>query len=356
MFTEATREQLKLRMALDGLSGSGKTYTAMRAAFALVAPGKTVGVIDTEHKAASKYVGASPDGFPWKFKVCELQHFAPSNYVMAIQAAADAGYDVLVIDSLSHAWDGLGGALDQIDKKSSSGGNSYTAWKDVTPQHRELIEAILAAPMHIIATMRTKVEYVLEEQTNAKGKTVMVPRKVGMKTVQREGMDYEFDVVIDIDSEHHASVSKTRCSTMDGRNAVRPGPEFFAPLIKWLDEGEPPKPKFTPATPEATIAPPPPDSHSSGTTSADAMTDVIRSTAEQRQEMATLAKSLGMPPAALKAAVAKRGAATAADLTLSQANEIITSLRSKLAIKESSMTGNGIDPSENDNVNNPIPF
>ncbi len=174
MFKPATREKLKLRLAIDGLAGSGKTFTALRAAFAL---GKRVAVLDTEHSSARKYVGLSPDGFPWQFEVCELQHFAPSNYVMAIQAAADAGFDVLVIDSLSHAWDGLGGALDQVDKKSGSGGNSYTAWKDVTPQHRELIEAILAAPLHVIATMRRRLSMSWRKRRTRRGRPSWLPAR-----------------------------------------------------------------------------------------------------------------------------------------------------------------------------------
>ncbi len=183
----------------------------------------------------------------------------------------------------------------------------------------------------------------------------MAPRKIGMKSVQREGMDYEFDVVVDIDSEHHAKVSKTRCSVMDGRNAVKPGPDFFAPLIKWLDEGEPPGPKFSPATTATTEQPAaveePQLQHASNATTADAMTDVILSTAEQRQEMALLAQSLKMPPEALKAAIAKRGVERAAELTLSQANDIITGLRSKAAVAESSMSSAQGEPASNQ-----IPF
>jgi len=229
MFKAATRKRLKLRMVLDGPSGSGKSYTALRFGFAL---GMKVAAIDTEHRALSKNLGLAPDGIPWNFDVAELEHFAPTAYTAAIKEASRLGYDVLLIDSLSHAWDGVGGALDQVDK---AGGNKFTAWKDVTPQHREMVEAILAAKCHVIATMRSKMEYVLEEQTNKQGKTVQVPKKVGMQPIQRAGMEYEFDVVGDLDLQHVLTISKTRCPALDGLIVVRPDANFVGPLLPWLN-------------------------------------------------------------------------------------------------------------------------
>ena len=240
MFKPATREKLKLRMAIDGPSGSGKTYTALRFGFGLVdGDAGRVAVIDTEHRAASKYQGEAPDGIPWTFDVCELVHFAPTAYAAAIKEAGQAGYDVLIVDSLSHAWEGIGGALDLVDQK---GGNKFTAWKDVTPLHRSMIEAILASPCHVIATMRTKTEYILEEETNKQGKTIQVPKKIGMAPIQRSGTEYEFDVVADMDLSHTLSVSKTRCPAMDGQKSVKPDAGFIAPLKRWLSLGAEPKP------------------------------------------------------------------------------------------------------------------
>jgi hypothetical protein len=219
MFQPATRRKLKLRMAVLGPSGSGKTYTALRFAAAF---GNRIAVIDSEHRSASKYIGESPDGTPWTFDSCELTNFAPTTYTQVIKEAGRQGYDVLVIDGLSQAWEGVGGALDQIDRKSANGGNSFTAWKDVTPQHREMIETILACPCHVIATMRTKTEYVLEEQVSKSGRSIVVPKKVGMAPVQRAGMEYEFDVVADMDLEHVLTISKTRCPALDGAKVVKP--------------------------------------------------------------------------------------------------------------------------------------
>lgn len=237
MFKKASREKLKARIALDGPSGSGKTYTGLRFAFALAGSGGKVAVIDTEHRSASKYQGESPDGVPWDFDVCELTHYAPTTYTQVLREAGAQGYDAVLVDSLSHAWEGVGGALDQIDKK---GGNSFTAWKDVTPQHREMIEAILACPCHVIVTMRTKMEYVLEEQTNKQGKSTMVPKKIGMAPIQRQGMEYEFDIVCDLDHSHTLTVSKSRCPAIDSRKVVNPSPAFLTPVISWLDKGSAP--------------------------------------------------------------------------------------------------------------------
>lgn len=251
MFTPAKRDQLKLRMALCGPSGSGKSYSALRFAFAL---GAKVAAIDTEHRALSKYQGLNPDGVQWNFDVLELAHYAPTNYTAAIKEAGRLGYDVIIVDSLSHAWEGAGGALDQIDKK---GGNKFTAWKDVTPQHRGMVDAILGAPLHVIATMRTKTEYVLE--TNEKGKTV--PVKIGTQPVQRVGMEYEFDVVADMDLSHVLTVSKTRCPAIDQEVVSQPSAHWLAPVVEWLGAGSPVAPASKPdqaSKPEPTKEPEPP--------------------------------------------------------------------------------------------------
>ncbi len=226
-FKPATREKLRLRMALDGPSGAGKTYTALRIAFAL---GVRVAVIDSEAGSAKKYQGDATNGDPWQFDVAELTTFSPTEYTSAIEEAGRAGYDVVVIDSLSHAWEGKDGALEIVNKK---GGNSYTAWGDVTPMHRRMIEAMLRSPCHVIATMRSKQDYVLE--SDSKGK--MVPRKIGMAPVQRQGMEYEFDLYGSLDWSHIMTVTKSRCSAVDGMIVHKPGASFMVPVIQWLETG-----------------------------------------------------------------------------------------------------------------------
>jgi AAA domain len=229
MFKKATKLQSKMRLALLGPTGSGKTYTALRIAKGL---GKKIAVIDTERGSASKYSG------DFVFDVLELETFAPATYVEAIRAAEAEGYDVLLIDSLSHAWMGKEGALEQVDKvgKRAGGGasgNNFGAWREVTPMHNGLVDAILGSKMHVIATMRVKMEYVMEEDARGK-KTV---RKVGLQPQQRDGLEYEFDVIADIDQEHNFIVSKTRCKALDGYVEKNAGEEVAQKLLAWLTDG-----------------------------------------------------------------------------------------------------------------------
>lgn len=232
-FKKATKERARLRLALIGPAGSGKTYSALAVASELV-PGGRVAVIDTEHGSASKYA----DRF--SFDTLEPDTFEPATYVEAIHAAEAAGFDVLIIDSLSHAWMGKGGALEMVDRaaKRQQGGNSFTAWRDVTPQHNALVEALLACRCHLVVTMRSKTEYVLEE--DARGKKV--PRKVGLAPVQRDGLEYEFDVVAELNADHEAVVTKTRCPALTDQSYPRPGADLAGVLRAWLTDGAEPVP------------------------------------------------------------------------------------------------------------------
>jgi hypothetical protein len=234
-FRKAVREQARARVAIDGPAGGGKSFTALRLAFAL---GSKVAAIDTEFGSLSKYAGDSPDGEgPFDFAVLELKRFSPSDYIAAIRDAEQSRFDVLVIDSLSHAWVGEGGILDQADK--SQGRNGFAKWADLTPQHRKLIDAMLGSPLHLIATMRSKTEWVLEKDERT-GKTA--PRKIGTAPVQRDGMEYEFDLAVSVDQEHLARVHKTRCQAMDGATAPKPTAGFFKPYVDWLRTGTAPSP------------------------------------------------------------------------------------------------------------------
>lgn len=224
-FTRATKKQARLRLAFVGPAGSGKTYSALSVATAL---GGKVAVMDTEHGSASKYAGL------FDFDAVEPETYSPRVYIDTIRAAAEAGYEVLIIDSLSHAWMGKGGALEMVDAAAKRNqGNSYVGWRDVTPLHNEMVDAMLAAPLHIIATMRSKTEYVLEE--NERGKKV--PRKVGLAPVQRDGLEFEFDVVGDLDQDNNFLISKTRCTQLRGAVIHQPGPDLAATLKLWLSDG-----------------------------------------------------------------------------------------------------------------------
>jgi DNA polymerase III delta prime subunit len=226
-FKKATKTQSRLRMALIGPSGSGKTYTALAIAAHL---GNKVAVIDTERGSASKYA----DKFG--FDVLELETFEPSNYVSAIEAAESAGYDVIVLDSLSHAWMGKGGALEQVDLAAKRNkGNSFAGWRDVTPQHNALVDAMLQCRSHLIVTMRTKTEYIIEENQHGKKQ----PRKIGLAPVQREGLDYEFDVTGELDHDNNLMIDKTRCPELKGKVFQRAGEDIATILRQWLSDGAP---------------------------------------------------------------------------------------------------------------------
>lgn len=233
MFQKATRKQAKARIAIDGPAGSGKTYTSLIAATVLANGGK-IAVIDTERGSASLYA----DEFD--FDVLELENYNPKNYISAIDEAEKAGYSVIVIDSLSHAWEGEGGILDMHDAatKRQKTENSYTAWKDVTPVHREFVDRMLQSKAHIVATMRAKMEY--SQEKNGEGKTVI--RKIGLAPVQRAGTEYEFTVVCDMDVDHSLSVSKSRCKPIADKVVSHPDKRFFEILNNWLNSGEEVKP------------------------------------------------------------------------------------------------------------------
>lgn len=231
MFTPAVKYESKLRLALAGPPGSGKTFTALTVAHAL---STRVAVIDTEHGSVSKVA----DQFP-PFDVVEFDSFHPDRYVEAIHAAELAGYGVLVIDSLSHAWNGAGGILEIVDAaaRRMKSANSFAAWAEATPIHTRLMEAIAGANLHVIATMRSKVEYA-QERDEKSGKTLI--RKLGMAPVQRDGVEYEFDVYGDLD-EATLIIQKSRCPALVGAIIHQPGVALAETLKAWLS-GAPPLP------------------------------------------------------------------------------------------------------------------
>lgn len=221
LFSKATKSASRIKMAIVGPAGAGKTYSALAFASGL---GQRVAVIDSEHGSASKYADL------FDFDVVDLDQHHPQIYIDMIKGAEEGGYDVLVIDSLSHAWNGVGGALELVDAAAakSRSGNSFTAWKDVTPIQRRLVDAILASKMHIVCTMRAKTEYVIE---NVNGRNT--PRKVGIGPVQRDGVEYEFDIVGEIDQSHIMTITKTRIPALDNFHEV-PGRNFVEILKKWM--------------------------------------------------------------------------------------------------------------------------
>lgn len=247
LFQPAVKERLRARVAIDGPTGSGKTWTALQWARILAGPDGPVGVIDTENRSAA-YYAPGPDEVAQRVNWWEPPYvfghlptsppYDPRELRSLIQAAAEElGPDgVLVIDSLTHYWNGEGGTLDVVDNASSRG-NSFTGWKEGTPAQRGMLDAIIHAPCHVIVTMRSKMEYLLVEE-NRGGRTVQVPTKVGMAPEQRSGVEYEFTVVADMDLEHRLVVSKSRCDAI--ADVVAPKGRSYEPaqtFAAWLATG-----------------------------------------------------------------------------------------------------------------------
>lgn len=223
-FKKAARQNVKIKLAVTGPSGSGKTEGALCLAEQLV-PGGKIALIDTENGSASLY------GDRHEFDVLDLSPpFVSRKFTDALDAAVSGGYDVVIIDSMSHQWDGSGGILDRKSEedRNSKSGNTYVTWNKFKEEHRKFISHVLQAPVHVIACMRSKQEYVQE------GKSV---KKVGMAPITGESAEYEFSTVFDLTMEHKGSASKDRTGLFDGRfidfQRDKPGVE----IAKWLASG-----------------------------------------------------------------------------------------------------------------------
>lgn len=202
---KAHRQEARIKLALQGVSGSGKTYSSLLIAKGLIGSYDKVCVIDTEHSSSDLYAHLGD------FSVISLDApYTPEKYIHAIQIAEESNMEVIILDSLSHAWEYL------VEYHSSLTGNSFTNWNKITPRHNALINKVLSSKSHVIACLRVKQDYVLSDKN---GKTV--PERVGLKAIQREGVDYEFTMVLDIDYKHFATASKDRTDLFMGK------PEFI---------------------------------------------------------------------------------------------------------------------------------
>lgn len=231
MFKKAERKQAKLRLAICGPSGSGKTLSALLIARGL-APEDRIAVIDTERGSAELY------GHLYEYDVAPITPpFSPQKYVGFIKEAEAAGYAAVIIDSLSHAWAGEGGILEFVDKVAAASPkkDNFSAWRRATPEHNALVDAMLGSRCHIIATLRTKTAYEIVEDANGKKR----PVKVGLAPLQRDGLEYEFTLVLDLSIEGHvATASKDRTGLFDGEYWV-PTEATGRTLRAWLDGGSP---------------------------------------------------------------------------------------------------------------------
>lgn len=229
-FRKAVRRQAKLRLGIAGPAGSGKTYTALLLAFGM---GGKVAMVDTEHGSGDLYAELGD------YDTCRLDPpYTPERYISLI-TEAEKEYDVLIVDSLSHAWAGTGGVLDILNKvvQSSRSGNSYAAWREVTPMHNALVEKILTCESHIICTVRSKMAYAMDDDGTGKHSV----RPVGMAPVQRDGMMYEFTIFMDLSIEHVATAVKDRTQLFPVDQPFIPDSDTGIKIMAWLEQGEPPE-------------------------------------------------------------------------------------------------------------------
>ena len=225
IYRKAERRKAKLRLAISGPAGSGKTFGALQIAFGI---GGKIALLDTENGSGDLYSALGD------YDVCSISApFSVQKFIDAIKDAENSGYDVLILDSISAEWAGTGGLLNlHTQITSANRANSYAAWGQITPKHNAFIDAIIASKLHIICTIRSKTEYA--QIQNEKGKTEI--KKIGLGLVQREGIDYEFTTVFDLNQDHSVSVSKDRTSLFDGQ-VFMITQEIGQQLKEWLDTG-----------------------------------------------------------------------------------------------------------------------
>lgn len=239
---KSERKRAKLRMGISAAAKCGKTMGALLIAYGITGDWSRIGLLDTEEGSGELYTGSEEHGVkiqPYNYVLISAPYTIPK-YIDALHALENC-CDIVILDSITHAWAGTGGLLQKQGKIADQSKNSYTAWRFVTPEHTSFVDAMLQSPRHIIATMRSKTEYVLEP--NEQGK--MVPRKIGMAPIQRDGMEYEFTVVFDInyDSIARAVGDRTKLfSTIDGAGRLVKREFIITPdtgreLLNWLNTG-----------------------------------------------------------------------------------------------------------------------
>jgi energy-coupling factor transporter ATP-binding protein EcfA2 len=234
---KATRQKIKARIGLFGPAGSGKTRTALEIATVIAGPDGRVCVVDAENRSSERFAGDPSVPGQFDFDVLHLTDYSPTTYVEALAFVEEQGYAVTVLDGISQAWAGKGGVLEQVDKitaRSKSRNKFTSGWREMTPKHNAFVDALVHCSTHLIVTCRSKMEYVLMEDDRGR----KVPTKVGMAPVQRDGLEYEFDIVGDLDLDHNLAISKARgFDALDGAVIEKPGVEFAQQVLLWLQTG-----------------------------------------------------------------------------------------------------------------------
>ena len=230
---KAKREKIYCKIALMAPSGGGKTYSALRLATGMAQEieretGKKAKILmgNTEQKRGYYYA----DEFDYDIVDIEAPH-NPEKYVDFINFAVEQGYDILIIDSTSHEWEGRGGCLELHQQA----GGQYQSWAKVTPRHNKFIEAIADSPIHLIATMRGKDQY--EMSKDDRGKATV--QKLGVGAKQRDGFEYEFTCTFLIDQKTNmAEVQKDNTHIFENETATLLTESYGEKIMRWANSGE----------------------------------------------------------------------------------------------------------------------
>lgn len=348
-FQDANRENILIKMELDGPPGSGKSYTALKVA-CMIAEALNLGdvyLIDSENESSKKYVYNPRTGKGWKFKALYMpkNDYSPQRYMEAIHLAEKRGARIIVVDSISHAWAGVNGILEQVDqftetaarKRDAKYGNSFAdGWRKATPIQNEFVQTILASPAHIICTMRADPEWVMPEGKKS-------PEMVGLSPKQRKDIAFEFDIAVSMDNAR-AKVWKTRCEELREHKMgifEKPGREFVDILLNWIatnDDAAPrqaaPQAKPAPQRQQPTAPPAPESSDDNEAAAAKALAmdlahTALTATMDQLPDLLKRARAL--PPAVVSAGVtavvARRFALANSEEAIAQAKEWATKLK-----------------------------
>lgn len=322
MFEVAERRKAKLKLCLEGLAGSGKSHGALLMAQGLVEnpSAKTIAALDTENGTLELERGKP--GVP-DFSVVKMgSPYNPERYIDVINAAVEEGFELLIIDSLTHEWNGPGGILDIVTDLGARIKDTRLCWRKVTPRHDALIHAIIQAPIHIIVTLRTKADRMATKDDYGKAKTQTISTKVE----QRDGIDYEFTLVGEVDRDSHKTYfSKNRTDLFEGDIPVRITPDVGRELREWLNQGsEDVTPEMPVETKPATPAPVAEEKKEESKPAEDVVTPAMV------DKLTLIAKKAGF--GTLELALKKNGVnKDSAELTVEEAKKLAQQLQSKQA-------------------------
>jgi hypothetical protein len=222
---KATRQKAKIRLGLSAVSGGGKTYSALLIAYGLCGDWSKIALIDTENGSGDLYAHLGA------YNVLSLNApYSPERYTECIKDCENEGMEVIIIDSITHEWDGKGGCLEILD----SLGGKYQDWGKVTPRHQSFINSILQSKCHVITTVRRKQDYEMSKDNNGRIKV----EKAGLKEVTREGFEYELTANLEIDIRHNATASKDRTGLFADKPAFVPSIETGKMILEWCESGE----------------------------------------------------------------------------------------------------------------------